>query len=449
MNKRIPLTIIAFAVVGCILISALAVTAVVLLARNPPAPTSQPSIIPTPDPFADVSTQMDQIQTEVIGIRGLEPSGPVNRDVITPEELRLKVMNDFFKDYLPEDAANDARVLAAFGLLPPNFDLITFFNELYSEQIAGFYDTETKEMYIVQGEAFQGTERMTYSHEYTHVLQDQNYDLYNGLKLNDEYCKNQTEYCAAATALIEGDASMTEQIWLRKYSTDKDKQQIQDFYSTYSSPVFDRSPDFIKLDLLFPYQQGLDFVNYWYARDQFNAIDRMYQNPPVSTEQILHPDHYPNDLPEEVFLPDIAAVLGEDWKQTEGNLMGEWYSYLILAAGDNASARVPNSEARTAVDGWTGDTYIACWNESTQSFALVWRTHWDTIVDTAEFWAALEKYGTARWGEPDERQANEIKWSSTVDGVVDLQRSDNEVWWIMLPSASEFDTITSILPIGK
>ena len=62
-------------------------------------------------------------------------------------------------------------------------------------------------MFVVQGENFQGMERMNYSHEYTHALQDQNYDLRQELKVNEEYCKKNAEYCSAVQALFEGDAT--------------------------------------------------------------------------------------------------------------------------------------------------------------------------------------------------------------------------------------------------
>jgi hypothetical protein len=111
-------------------------------------------------------------------------------------------------------------------------------------------------MYVVSDEGFNGTERMTYAHEFTHVLQDQTYDLENGLKDNEAYCKNETEYCAAITALIEGDATLSEQYWFYKYSTDLDKSQVQEFQNSYTSPVYDSAPAYMKEDFLFPYQYG-------------------------------------------------------------------------------------------------------------------------------------------------------------------------------------------------
>ena len=60
---------------------------------------------------------------------------------------------------------------------------------------------------------------------------------------------------------------------------------------------------------------------------------------PVSTEQILHPEKYPPYKPIPVELPDLSSTLGADWVEIERNVMGEWYTYLILAHGKDASFR--------------------------------------------------------------------------------------------------------------
>jgi hypothetical protein len=168
------------------------------------APEANTATSLQPDAAAEESTldptiaaQMDSIESQVVSIRGLQPTGPVSRAVLTTDQLQDVVINDFFADYTTEEAQADAIELAAIGLLEPGFDLYQLYIDLYSEQIAGFYDDETGELYVIQGEAFSGMQRMTHSHEYTHVLQDQTYDMREGLNVNEDNCKLDTEYCAA------------------------------------------------------------------------------------------------------------------------------------------------------------------------------------------------------------------------------------------------------------
>ena len=227
----------------------------------------------------ELKMSMDKIETQVIQIRGLQPTGPVERDLISEEELEEIVVNDLFSDYSDEDVHQDILILSALGLLSEDFDLKQFYLDLYSEQIAGFYDSELKAMYVVQGVGFGGNERLTYAHEYTHVLQDQVYGLDEGLGLNDESCEEDSERCAAVTALIEGDASIMEVLWFQRYGTEEDYQDLMEAYESYESPILDSAPPYMSADLYFPYEYGYAFVDLLHGQGGFDAVDAAYANP--------------------------------------------------------------------------------------------------------------------------------------------------------------------------
>ncbi len=131
----------------------------------------------------ELISQMDQIQSEVESFRDLPSTTSINRNILSAEDLQRRVLEDFFVDYDEEEMFLDLVELDLLGLLNRNFDLYDLYVALYSEQIAGFYDDETTEMFVVQGENFGGSERMTYAHEYTHALQDAAFDLDDGLGL--------------------------------------------------------------------------------------------------------------------------------------------------------------------------------------------------------------------------------------------------------------------------
>ena len=326
MKNKVGITILVLVISACLLLSAgLIVGGYFLLKAQknytaPAAPTAVVATVTSPqqtqEPAAqgelspEVLGQMDEIQQQVMAIRGLDMSTELKRDLMTPEELQDKVINDFFADYTDEDALQDSKVLSTLGLIEEGFDLKQFYLDLYSEQIAGYYDSETKDMYVIAGEKFGGMERMTYAHEFNHVLQDQNYDLENGMKLNEDYCKEDTEYCAAVSALIEGDSVSAEQAWFIQHSTRQDQQDLFSFQEDYTSPVYDAAPAYMKEDFLFPYTLGYDFVQGLIEQGDWAAVDAAYRNPPVTTEMILHPEKYPDDKPVTVEMPDLAAVFG-------------------------------------------------------------------------------------------------------------------------------------------
>jgi hypothetical protein len=395
-------------------------------------PAAEPTIASLPP---EIEMQMNAIQRQVIDLRGLEPTGEVPRALLTPDKLRQRVIDDFLADYTEEEVADDVVVLTAFGLLEPGFDLRGFYIELFSEQIAGFYDNEVGEMYVVQGEGFFGPERLTYSHEYTHVLQDQNYDIENGLNYNDDSCEADTERCAAIQALIEGDASLTELNWFYEFSTSTDQQQIMEFYQSYSSPIYDSAPPFMQQDFIFAYNYGLTFVQKLYDEGGYAAIDAAYRNVPVSTEQILHPEHYPSNIPTPVELPDLLPVLGDGWRELDRNVMGEWYTYLILGSGIDPAAQIADEIAAEAAAGWKGDSYLVYYNDATAQTVVVMRSLWDSTADALQFSDAFHDYAEARFNVDTQGSETAMTWTFP-GGFTTLERSGAQTTWVLAPGAA-------------
>jgi hypothetical protein len=412
------------------------------------ASPSQPEIQPTPTnlPISpEIAQSMDEIQQQVIAIRGLQPSGPVERALLTPDLLLQKVNTEFFKSYTAQDAKNDEIILGAFGLLPSGFDLYAFTKSVYAEQISGFYDNETKQMYVVAGQGFKGPERMTYAHEYTHVLQDQNYGIRDGLQYSTEKCKETSERCAGIQALIEGDATVVEQDWLRTSSTDSDRQELQQFYQNYSSPVLDSAPAYMQQDMLFAYRSGQEFVQSLIDRGGWAAVNQAYNNPPLSTEQILHPDKYPDDKPVAVNLPDISSALGSGWSQVRSDVLGEWYTYLMLADGDDPKARLGDTMAQNASAGWGGDRFTVWMNDQTHQSALVLLSTWDTENDARQFAEAFNAYAEDRWGNPTNPDGA-LHWESG-GRVNDFRSAGSQTLWVSAPDASTTQAILNLIPL--
>ena len=401
--------------------------------------TSIPPETPPPALSADVRAQMDQIQDEVASLRGLNPTGPVDRTLLTPDELRQRVLDDFLDDHSQEEAEEDARLLALLGLLEPGFDLWTLYLDLYREQIAGYYDAEGRQMFVVAGSGFGGPERETYAHEYVHALQDQNYGIGEGLDYSDEACEAEGERCAAIQALLEGDASRLESQWLRTYATAEDREQIQEFYSAFDSPVFTGAPEFLQQDFLFPYVQGLGFVTELALEGDWAAVDAAYANPPVSTEQILHPERYPGDVPTLLEVPELPTALGEAFREIDRDTLGEWYTRLVL------QRYLPDRTAEDAAEGWGGDYYLAFYDGQAGQGALVLATRWDTFVDAQESFAALLDYGDARFGGRASFTPYLARWSTS--GFCSLlERSSDQTLWILAPSEDAVNALRQAVP---
>ena len=375
---------------------------------------------------SEAVSQIDEIEGQVRILRGLQQTRPVDREFLTQVQLRRLVIDDFLADFTQEEAFVDARVLSLLGLLERDFDLWNFYADFYTEQVAGFYDDEEEEMAVICGADFGGPERITFAHEYTHALQDQTYDLDDGLGYNDDLCEADSERCAAIQALIEGDAFLLETQWLRTYATREDLADLMEFSTSFESPVYDSAPQFLRQDFLFPYLAGLEFVKTLYLDGGWAAVDAAYLNPPLSTEQILHPERYPADAPIWLEVPDLSAALGVEWSEIDRGVVGEWDIQAIL------NQFLPKAVAVDAAKGWGGDYYLAFYNEDKDIDALVLVSEWDTMQDVHEFDTAFRDYGDARFGTRVTSSSYEASWHGEA-GYVIFERSSNQALWIFAP----------------
>ncbi len=389
--------------------------------------TARRSIAPgSNDP--QVIEQMETIEDQIIELRGLQPTGPVERELLPSDELRQVVEEDLLEDFTPEEAADDARLLALLGLIEPGFDLWELYHDLYAEQIAGFYDDDEEVMYVVQGAGFEGPERLTYAHEYVHALQDQNFDLDEGLGFNDEACEADSERCAGIQALIEGDASLVEEQWLRTYATETDIEQLLAFYDGFSSPVFDGAPTAIQESFIFPYREGLGFVRWLEREGGWAEVDQAFKNPPVSSEHVLHPIRYPKDQPTSLTYPEVdPESIGDDWRELDRGTLGEFDHQLMLA-------RVLEEEtAREAAAGWGGDVYVAFYNDDSEQGALILIQSWDTIRDAQDAYLSWRDYGDARFGERIPT-GDAYRWEAA-EGHARLERASDQTLWMVAPDS--------------
>src|SRR5690606_2538846 len=110
--------------------------------------------------------------------------------------------------------------------------------------------------------------------------------------------------------------------------------------------AFARAPRAIQEALLFPYVDGLEFM-------QKVAVlgERLWEQPPASTEQVLHPDRYiRGDLPLTVRL---LSGPPEGWDVVHEETLGELGVLTILA-----HAELELERRLRAAEGWGGDRYL-------------------------------------------------------------------------------------------
>jgi hypothetical protein len=297
--------------------------------------------------------------------------------------IKKYIADSFAHDNPPDVLDANERTLKAFGLLPPAASLSDLYVKLLGSQVAGLYSPTDKKLYVVSRSGGLGAaQRTTFAHEFTHALQDQNFDL-GSLKLDEIGHGDQS---LGRLSLVEGDAVLSQSIWQLQNLTQADLGQLlAEAASDPGTKILLDAPPILRESLLFPYTSGLSFVQGLQASGGWDAVNAAFRKPPASTEQILHPEKYASgEAPIEVVLPkDLVTRLGTGWKVTSQDTNGEFQFAVWL----RTNGAIDAATAQAAAAGWGGDR-MALVDGPSGSWAVILRTVWDTAADAAEFESA-------------------------------------------------------------
>ncbi|MDX1599913.1 MAG: hypothetical protein R3191_00205 [Anaerolineales bacterium] len=412
-----------------------------------PTPSPTPSLTPTPSPIPpDPTTQaeMEEIQSQVSDLRGLPLGGSSNSYLITSSRVRPILEASFQIGGGTEAKVEDlSRVLVALGLIKPTYDLYTNVLNGLTDSLGGFYLPWSKQIFVI-GSRFSGVERWVYSHEYTHALVDH----HHGVETLGVYplCERGQDECTAIEAVIEGDATLLMSQWLEQYATPQDIQDIISFDPPDRTLPDQFPPPYALPDGSFPYTEGLEFIEFMHARGNWARVDRVYEDLPDSTEQILHPQKYlQQEPPVEVQLVDLSPTLGEGWRVVEQDTLGEWTTFLLLAYGADIPSQIEIPVAEQAAAGWGGDRYAVYFHGGTQQTILVARWAWDTSTDGVEFGRALRSAQDGRFRGHNADLGRGDCWD-TGDQVSCVLSAQGETLWLLAPSPELMTNLQTQFP---
>jgi hypothetical protein len=416
------------------------------LASQSPAPV--PGDAPPPNKAQAIA---ERIQRDVERLRGLTFKEPVKIGVYDKEKLKAFLLATAEKELRPERIVPYERGLKALDLIPADMDFRKTLLDVMNEQVAGFYDPKTKELRLIDRSAG-GTESkpgeddatgmekvakammeragvdedsVIMAHELTHALQDQHFDLQSmPLDVTDD-----DDLVVAAQSVVEGDATLAMMGWMFQTmrmpakllfakSTAASIDRNLDLSSIPGAEAVANAPPFVKESFLFPYLGGLKFCLALCATEKsFGPVDRALASPPLSTEQVLHPDKYAGggrDDPMALTLPDLSDEIGLPRLGT--NSLGELFTRILLAG------RVDDAErcARAAA-GWDGDRWVVHGKPGGID-AVAWVTTWDSSEEADEFEAALGAWLAAlnrelTSQESDVTSARYLRADGTVDAI--------------------------------
>jgi len=386
---------------------------------------------------AEFTAAADEVLQQMSEITGLKLRTPLKKTLRSREEIRAYVIREMDEEKNPADRYAGARSAEAFGLLPKGFDFDNFMIALLTEQIAGLYDPRAHEFYIADWIPL-SDQRMVMAHELTHALEDQHFNIEPWVRA----ARPNDDAELARGAVLEGSA-MAAMVDYLLQGTGRSLKDLPDIDPSMflgdlgSTPTLAKAPPFIKDALVFPYLSGLQFSVAVLKDRGWDALPAIFDKPPASTQQILHPGYYRSGkVPAEVKLPSIERVLGSDWTKLEDNVMGEfgWKEVLKQFLGQD--------RAKTLATAWDGDRYAVYEQKNTKRLVLLARLRLATAEQTDRFFGqyseALEKKHSERSNLL--RRPNFFSFE-TPDGGVFLRCIDTECLTLEGTSRNTFDAV--------
>ena len=392
------------------------------------------AVVTVSDREAKMRGYIAEIQAEVEEIRGLVASEPISLTLYTSAELRENFEELFLDELTEEDARKDVIELYAFDFIDLDYDLYDVLLDLYSSSVLGFYDPETKELVVVSDDdELTPSEQLTLAHEINHALQDQVF----GLSFDSE----DSEASFALRSLAEGDSTLLQSLYVSNgYFNDAEMAELIDEFNNTTPNDLSNLPALIVRQQAFPYDEGATFVNSLYQIGGFEAVNNAWRNPPLTTEQIIHPESYPEDTPITVELPPYTSTLGTDWELISVNTMGEFSLLLYL------EQQVERESSTIATTGWGGDQYSVYWNEASQDVVMVMLSEWDGLNDDLEFARSYVDYLGSKYGVGYQSQVDGSRcW--TGEDVTCLYQINESVLIIRAPDRDTVLALRAVTPV--
>lgn len=348
-------------------------------------------------PAANASMENDALQDQLKAVEWIaDDLRQLSLDTTPSREFHSR---EEMIEYFALDGVDSSRLgydplmqfYLAFDLIDPAVDLYSLTGQMNGENVGGYYDIETQTINLVlvegddPGDSLNYYEEIVYVHEYTHALQDANFDV--SVLMRNAY--RHSEGYVALLSLIEGDAMFMQDLYTNHVlPTHPDAELIlgMSLLGENASPGL-HIPSILRAELYLPYLDGMNFVKALYTEGGWELVNSAYDNPPISTEHILHPERYlAGDLPLNLDIQPMRGILEGDWTMVNTDTLGEFYLRQYL------STQLDYPTVDTALTGWGGDQYRLFYNKDINQRAWVMLIGWDTSDDQSEFTTAYHQF---------------------------------------------------------
>jgi hypothetical protein len=410
---------------------------------------------------AVVSRAMARVQL----LRGLRFREDVEVDLVTRATFREE-----YGGITAPNGSGPARTLdnaqfEAMLLVGPDEDVVEIRRGNRGDNVLGFYRPNSGDLVLVSESvpATLGNE-YTLAHELVHALQDQRFGL-GSITAGTLDGRN------ARNGLVEGDALVVQQAYRDRCESGEWDCVGGD--GTARGPGVGENFHYgVYYAGFVPYAEGPSFVRYHRERGGWGAVDAMYDRPPRTSAELIHPRTYDSGTYGNATLADrsdrswdrVTVRNGSSHATVGAGGLSSMFAYTLRdqyrperaviereaflnVENGRLDPRRPFTYDVAYAEGWYGDRLHAYTGGG--GTAYVWNVTFVERADATEFrrgHAELLEY----WGADRRTVEDGTVWrfdgSSQFDGAVWVRRDGASLTVVKAPSASDLDDVYAPAP---
>jgi hypothetical protein len=306
---------------------------------------------------------------------GMPRHAAVKRRLVSKADVESYMNSRMSKEEFTQRFQQAELSMKKLGFLPRDFNLAAFLVKSTGQQIAGYYDDETKTISLLNWVPADRQEPIL-AHELTHALQDQNYDLAKWMKAGDKtaHAGATGDSSLARKAIVEGQAMVVYvDYMLAPYGRNLQNTpgiiyRMEDpaVKAVVDSQLMHDAPMIMREAGSFSYKAGLIFEGeLLHQGGKQMAFAGVFARPPQDSHEVLHPEAYIEaKRVRQVAIPDVRSLLNSEYELYDSGGIGELDVRALLKQYGERKIADDVSSA------WQGGAYVTFRRKDTSAPAV-------------------------------------------------------------------------------
>lgn len=298
---------------------------------------------------------------------GMPKHAAIKRQLVGKADVEKYTSGRLAKEEFTQRFATSEASMKKLGFLPRDFNLREFLVKSNGQNVAGYYDEETRTISLLNWVS-PDQQGPILAHELTHALQDQNYDLTKWMKAaakptDGSSTNNDTDDGAIARkAVIEGQAMvvyvdyMLAAVGRNLADTPGLLYQMEEpsVRAVIDSQLMHDAPMIMREMGIFSYNEGLIFEGeLLHKGGKKMAFAGVFARPPRNSHEVLQPEAYISGVKvPPVRIPDMRQVLSNQYDVYDSGGIGELDVRALLKQYGERKIAAELSSA------WQGGAYV-------------------------------------------------------------------------------------------